>query len=450
MLVAASHPSSAEPNGTGFADWGFNSSYRHYGLVNTVERSGWAWITDIGGRVGAILPYDGSVTWQYEEWRLEYTERDLENSQFMLTDKSRAGWIGVDLPVVPDRLLVDARSGVARENDETDVVYAARVKAMPSEAIEIEITSSRTVQSISLDGVFWDEKISLAIPLERKTGGLRTRVYLFGRLSLFLGYNDFAVTAPKSIVDGGYAAGIDGAAEYRTQGIRLGRPEAAHIQLTWDRIHASGQVNLYSDGIRFGQIAKLKGQADRWQLSGRPPFASRTLSLAVDYLSGSVELAGHVESWPFSDPLEDLLGARRNFKGTSRFSLWRFMGKTAFSPFLKVDMAMTLDLYRAFPDFQFADWRPSFLVFGVADMDRYHLQYERLDFGCLRMDASRAFGRFVIACDITQLFPIAVKKVGEETTGTGQPDGGGEDSSSRHLLWKDSGRSIHVQFGYSL
>ena len=216
-----------------------------------------------------------------------------------------------------------------------------------------------------------------------------------------------------------------------------------------DRYSGSGRLELYAGGTRFGQIAKLAGKITRWRLEIRPPYVPPNLAFSLERYSGSAEAAGNIQGWPFTDLLADLLGARRMFVTRAEGTLWRAAGYGEFHPSARTRLTGILDLFRLYPDIRFADWRPSYLVFGVADLKTYHDSYRRIDFGRICIDASRQFGRITLGCTISQMFPINIIKDADSSAPS--DDGGtGEPGSSAKSPRADGGRSIRVRLSYSL
>ncbi len=450
-LFAAILPSSAGSADPvfGYGDRSLYSSYRHYNLVRSSERSGWAAVSELGGGIETGLLPGAELRWEYSDRRLEFFEHDLENSDFSLTGHTRSGWIGMRLPLVDDRATLEVQSGVT--SPETGPVkprFAASLHIRPLAMVAVNAYVGSRTDALSLDGIFWGERISLDLPLRRSSSGLDGQLQVLEALSIRLGYHDLGLADSQPEASREFSSSISGAVEHRYQGVRIGDPDGVHLDATAHQIDAGGQLNLFSRGIRFGQASKIKGRIDWYRLEGAPPFATRNLTLAAEYLTCSVEAAGHVEGWPFMDPLENLLGARRNFKGGAEVEFWRLSGKTVFRPAPAWDVTTVIDLCRLYPELHFADWMPSFLVFGVQDMDRYNDEYDRIDFGRLQLEVSRKIGRVVIGGRISQLFPIEVRKP-QGSTSSDSEQSDPADTSGRSAR-DDGGRSIQLWLTYSL
>jgi len=425
-------------------------SHRHYNLINLPERQAWSSVSEFGGSMKSGLFGGAHIWWRLTDRRIDFVERELRNTDFSLTARTKTGWIGLRVPIAGGRAMLDVQSGVSSpETAPARALYDLHLKASPVEMAAVDIRIGTRMEIIALDGIFWGENIALNIPAVWNYSEFEGRIRLLPALTVRLGYRDMGLSEPDPDRGLEFSSGLSGAAEFRYQGIRFGEDTGAHIQITAHQLDVSGKLNLLSRGVRFGQIAGIDADIDWYRIEGRPPIADHWLELKLDYLTGSGEAAGHIEGWPFTDPLEDLLGIRRNFKGTAEIELWRVSGAAEFRPTANWNLHTQLDLYRLYPDLRFADWRPTFMVFGVQDMDRYRDDHDRIDFGRLQLEISRAIGRITVGGKILQLFPIRIKKQSDpDFTEIGQPVS--RTPASGPDRKKDGGRSIQIRVGYRL
>lgn len=433
---------------TPVVDRGFYSSFQHVNLINVADHRGWADRSELGGQFQPSFT-GAAFRWRLIDRRLEFEEKGLSRTDFTVSSRNRDGWLGMRLPVGGGWAIVDVQSGVSRRSDRAHAVYDVRVETAPDRAIGVVLSLGSRVEKLDIDGIFWDEPISLALPFRWNSSSLEAHVRLLDNLGIRIGYRDIGLTDPTPGKGDKFAAGLSGAAEHRYQELELGRDDGPGVRLTAHQICAGGRLDLYNYGTGFGQIPEIKADVDWYSIEGRPPLSPRHVKLALDYLTLTAGIAGHVKSWPFTDPLEDLLGLRRNFRGDADAALWRLAGRVSMQPSPSWDIVTTLDLYRLYPNLHFADWMPSFLVFGVQDMELYDDNYDRIDFGRLQMDVSRKIGRLMIGGHVSQLFPIKVRKDTDGlSTGAGGTSSGTSSSSGGRR--DDGGRSIQVWVGYSL
>lgn len=429
---------------------GFYSSFRHLNLIDISDHRGWADQSELGGM---LRPSTGgpAFNWRLIDRRFEFAEQGLSRTDFTVSSRSRDGWLGMRLPIAGNRLLMDVQSGVSRWSDRAHMVYDMRVEATPIDAVGVVLCLDSRVEKLDIDGVFWDEAIALTLPFRWNSSGLEAHVRLLDNLAVRAGYRDIGLADRVPGKGDEFASALSGAAEYRYQELSWGRDDGPGISLHARQIRAGGKLNLYYFGTGFGQIPKIKADADWYGAEGRLPIAPRHLKFSLDYLTLAAEIAGHVKSWPFTDPLEDLLGLRRNFIGDADVTLWRLAGEANMQPTPAWHIVTSLDLYRLYPNLHFADWMPSFMVFGVEDMDIYNDNYDRIDFGRLQVNVARKIGRLAIGGHISQLFPIKIRRDTDGiSTGGGGAASGGASSSSSHGPRDDGGRSIRVWVGYSL
>ncbi len=430
---------------------GFYSSFRHLNLIDIADHRGWADRSELGGMFPSSMG-DAVLRWRFIDRRFEFAEQGLSRTDFTVSSSSRDGWLGVRMPIAGAWATLDVQSGVSRRSDRADMVYDMRVEATPHDAIGVVLRLDSRVEKLDIDGVFWGEAIALALPFRWNSSGLEAHVRLLENLAVRAGYRDIGLTDRVPGRGDEFAAALAGAAEYRYQELAWGRDDGTGLSLHARQIRAGGRLDLYNFGTVFGQIPRIKADVDWYGAEGRLPVAPRHLKFSFDYLTLTAEIAGHAKSWPFTDPLEDLLGLRRNFIGDADVTLWRMAGEANMRPSPAWNIVTSLDLYRLYPNLHFADWMPSFMVFGVEDLDTYFDDYDRIDFGRLQATVVRKIGRLVVGGHVSQLFPIKVRKDtdGQATGGGGATGGGESSSSSSHGPRDDGGRSIRIWVGYSL
>ncbi len=430
---------------------GFYSSFRHLNLIEVADHRGWADRSELGGAFQPS-PEGAAFRWRFVDRRFEFAEQGLSRTDFTVSRRSRDGWLGMRLPVAGNWATLEVQSGVSHRADRADMVYDIRVEATPNDALGVTLRLDSRVENLDIDGVFWGEAIALALPFRWNSSALEARVRLLDNLAVRAGYRDIGLVDREPNGGDEFAAGLSGAAEHRYQEIAWGRDDGPGIRLHAHQIGAGGKLNLYNFGTGFGQVPQIKADIDWYGVEGRPPWAARHVALSLDYMTVTAKIAGHVKSWPFTDPLEDLLGLRRNFLGDADLTFWRLAGKTDIQPSAAWNIVTSLDLYRLYPDLHFADWMPTFMVFGVQDMDIYDDNYDRIDFGRLQVNVTRKIGRLTLGGHVSQLFPIKIRRDtdGLSSGDSGAPSDGGSSSSSSKGPRDDGGRSVHIWMGYSL
>ncbi len=429
---------------------GFYSSFQHLNLIYVADHHSWADRSELGGLLQPSS--DGAAfRWRLIDRRFEFAEHGLSRTDFTISSRNRDGWLGLRLPITGNWAILDVQSGVSQWSDRAHMVYDIRIEATPNDAIGVALRLDSRVEKLDIDGVFWGEAIAMALPFRWNSSGLEARIRLLDNLTVRAGYRDIGLADHVPGKGDEFAAGLSGAAEYRYQELAWGRDDGPGIRLQAHQIGAGGKLNLYNFGTGFGQIPRIKADVDWYGVESRPPIAPRHLKFALDYMTLTAEIAGHVKSWPFTDPLEDLLGLRRNFLGDADVTLWRLAGEANMQPSPAWDIVTSLDLYRLYPNLHFADWMPSFMVFGVQDMDTYNDNYDRIDFGRLQINVARKIGRLTIGGHVSQLFPIKIRRDTDGTSGdSGETSSGGGTSSSSKGRRDDGGRSIQIWVGYSL
>ncbi|MCP4568108.1 MAG: hypothetical protein GY841_11065 [FCB group bacterium] len=426
-------------------DRSFYSSYRDYTLVNTTREKGDLEITRFGGS----LPFSaGSLSWEYSRANLDLHEKNLADTDLRLSGRDERVEIGLSLPVWNDILSLDLKNSFSHRTDKSRLYYDYLIKSSPVDCLDLTVRLARNGEILDLEGFVLDEFIPLTVNTERTISGFDGRVRIYDGVSFFSGYEDYQLREDDAAAEAQYSSGLFGAAGYRYHGLFIGRPENYFLRILVGELAGEGRFDVYSKGIRFGQIAGLQGRLRHWKIAAGFPGSGKHRSLTLERYSADVNMIGHVESWPFTEPLVDLLGLRRNFKATADAVLWRFSGQSRFDLFADLDLMTRLDILRFYPRLHWADWMPAYMVFGVTDMDHYYDEYDRIDFGCIALELSRQIGRFELGCHVSQLFPIKLKKTATDESpagpGTAEPTESGTSNRPRD----DGGRTITFRLRY--
>jgi predicted metal-binding transcription factor (methanogenesis marker protein 9) len=148
-------------------------------------------------------------------------------------------------------------------------------------------------------------------------------------------------------------------------------------------------------------------------------------STQVEVIEISGEGKGHIETWPFTSTLEDLLGQRFYFRLNGEAQILR-LGLEYHSPrfrLLSLNTRGSIDYLSVRPSGKAATWNPIFLVFGIKNLKTYSLKYQRIDGVILRLGFSRTFKHLSFCCNLLQFVPVhtKTKKTGEERPNENAP-----------------------------
>jgi len=169
--------------------------------------------------------------------------------------------------------------------------------------------------------------------------------------------------------------------------------------------------DLYYQDQKFGKITRLKlieeGGFSKLSLDkkGKPFFSSE-----VEFIKISGEGRGHIETWPFTPTLIDLLGQRLYFRLNGEAKVFRLGFEYHGSFFSFLSSKSDLDYLSIQPSGEAATWNPVFLVFGIRNLKEYLLSYERINSLFLRITFSRKFKNLSFGYNFSQFIPIHIKK----------------------------------------
>ncbi len=143
---------------------------------------------------------------------------------------------------------------------------------------------------------------------------------------------------------------------------------ACELGLGWSRFSLDGGARLLHYAVSYGKFttveADFRGPAARAELT-LP--STRKLTLEWEWVEAGGKLRGHVELWPFTPALVDLLGYRRYFKGEGELKGQRLSVSTDFRLFKNLQFHPAAHFVDLFTEGEFSSWQPEWLVFGKTD-----------------------------------------------------------------------------------
>jgi hypothetical protein len=183
----------------------------------------------------------------------------------------------------------------------------------------------------------------------------------------------------------------------------------------WSTSSVDTEGELYDLDQKFGNVSAgdLSWERLECRLDFQPWSRHRLVAFLVRE-NLSVTLRGRLESWPFTPTLIDLLGQRFYFRGDGRVivDLTGLAYSFDRSPNLEVEADFRwLALY---PRAQISTWNPQVFGFGITNLKRYCLKYERVNAINLSFGVTKSWHDLQIGYRFSQLLPVYAKKTEAE------------------------------------
>jgi hypothetical protein len=328
---------------------------------------------------------------------------DLGN-RYSLTGKGGQGDLLLRLQGLPAGLALQFSAPLGASSD--------RMRSMPlgigirygiPDRIIFQASTVRRLYDHAVDLAIEDDTIASFLNLARVISTVDTRIHLGAAswLAYTLRSNKFG--------------NIDQLTDaYRYEIIPVGRSIAYELELVvgrkedyavllrgvWLDFDVGGSAHW--GGQRFGRINYFKGDHRTGVVAFEKTGGGNTRWLAditVTELRGRVW--GNIESWPFTDSLGDLLGARMTFKGRARAHWMRYhagLDREVGRGRLKVGLAW----YNIFPEAEVQSWR-SGLGFPLGSRDNYTLETDHLQLAAVSLGGSIPWGRFRCKGEVFQV-----------------------------------------------
>lgn len=176
--------------------------------------------------------------------------------------------------------------------------------------------------------------------------------------------------------------------------------------------YLKGRGDLYYLNQKFGKVTSIK-RIEEGTYGGVSFDIKKKhfFSLEVEVVRISGEGKGHIQTWPFTPTLVDLLGQRLYFRLNGEAEILR-LGIEYCRPefrFLSLGIRSSIDYFGIRPSGKAATWNPVFLVFGVTNLKEYFLKYQRIDAFFLKLGLSRRFKDLSLGYNFSQFIPIHTK-----------------------------------------
>jgi hypothetical protein len=178
-----------------------------------------------------------------------------------------------------------------------------------------------------------------------------------------------------------------------------------------DFLHS--QAYVYDQSLSFGKVTRGDLFYSHLSASCQMPIIPRMpITASFGYFTVSGHLKGHLELWPFTPTLVDLLGLRRYFDGKANFLVRTAQIQMDHHPAPPLKLNYGLTVAQVIPRASFTDWRPLFLVFGKTDENYSEMDVMEAWIGGVSLGVEYTYRRWQASLLARQLFPIQVKRPG--------------------------------------
>lgn len=146
-------------------------------------------------------------------------------------------------------------------------------------------------------------------------------------------------------------------------------------------------------------------------LDHRSSEAGRRLLAEVEHLEWSGLGRGHLEFWPFTSGLIDLLGLRRRFEAHTEGVIWRLHLAGAGSLGKRWAYAAGLNLVDIRPSADLDHWRPAWVVVGHKEDEHIHrLSIRHIVAGVVSLSMTYRVSYWQAEYSLSQAVPLRIKR----------------------------------------
>jgi len=178
---------------------------------------------------------------------------------------------------------------------------------------------------------------------------------------------------------------------------------------------------FYNSHQIFGKLTEQKDHSEYYKSEVVYQLKSHNYGLNLGWAKGMLSTNGHVESWPFTPTMVDLLGLRYNFRSDLTYDLFRIGASYQYRG-SDWQLLFRSSFERIKPGGGVRTWEPEMLVFGVKNLNIYNLASKTWDGIYLGLNLRKSFGTlFQLAYEFQQYVPVKFRQ-------SKQSDNSSEDS----------------------
>jgi hypothetical protein len=178
----------------------------------------------------------------------------------------------------------------------------------------------------------------------------------------------------------------------------------------------------------FGKITEQKDHSEFYQSELLYRTQSQNIGMSFGWARGMMRMNGHIESWPFTPTLIDLLGIRYNVKSNLTYDIFRVGASYCYNN-LDWQFSFSSTFEKINPGGRAKTWEPEAFVFGVKNSSIYSLSTNSRNGLYLGLQVSKTFGQmFRIAYEFHQYVPLELY----DSDGSSNQSGMGQNNQSIH------------------
>ncbi len=329
---------------------------------------------------------------------------DELGNQYSLAGKGGQGDLLLRLQDLPEGLTLQFSAPLGATSDHMrSMPLGIGIRYGIPDRFIFQASRVRRLYNHALDLAVEDDTIASSLNLARVIATVDTRLYLGSAswLAYTLRTNDFEDIDKLSDAFRYEIIPVGRSVSYELD-LVVGRKEeyAFLLRGVWLDFDVGGSA--YWGGQRFGKVNYFKGDHRTGVMAFEKTGAGNTRWLADITLTELRGRAwGRIESWPFTDSLGDLLGARMTFKGQVRAHWMRYhagLDRKVGRGRLKLGLAW----YNIFPQAEVQSWRSGF-GFPIGSRDNYSLDTDHLQLGAVSLGGTIPWGDFRLEGDVFQI-----------------------------------------------
>lgn len=257
-----------------------------------------------------------------------------------------------------------------------------------------------------LSGEWREESATVLLPLHYETSGLALRTATLRGVRVVASYSwtnlrEHWKTSPVPAIEPTGVVGRDwGAVEFGKSSYSLWIGSRGLVT----RLQARGfeRVSSFAKITRFDTDIRSLFAGYEWRPRRSLP---RSVRWEFERLQWEAESRGHVEFWPFTSGLADLLGLRRYFIASTEGTLWRMHLQYSRTQRNGVGWSVGGHIFDVRLSGELDHW-PLFLVSGGRDFQHLELTARRI-VGCIpQLEVSTGGAGFKFSYGFTQVIPV--------------------------------------------
>ncbi|MCP4582180.1 MAG: hypothetical protein GY839_11240 [candidate division Zixibacteria bacterium] len=173
----------------------------------------------------------------------------------------------------------------------------------------------------------------------------------------------------------------------------------------------SENFDFYESSLKFARFGKLDYNSSSWAATLTYEYGKQSdLLLRAASTKTDFYLRGHLDTWPFAEMIEQMIGAKVYLKTRGDIRMKDIKFDLNHRQWRNPELSFRSGYTRIEPDGFFSTWNPAFLGMGVMNRKTYNDRIKYMDIMSLGLGINYSVKRYMFSYSIQQYLPVSIRK----------------------------------------